>query len=87
MADRVRVVRRGFSYPIGESLTLVRQAGGILKIRDDERASLTMREVGVGDYCDDMPEDAKARYLERGDLELVPVSRVRKRGDDVREGL
>jgi hypothetical protein len=74
LAERIRVKRRGFTYPGDpDSLRLVREAGGLSKLTPEARARVRMKEVAVGDFCDDMPAEAQARYLERGDLERVTV--------------
>lgn len=75
MADRLRAKTRGFKYPIGDDVALVREAGGLGQLSDDVRRAVwdRMKEVKIGEFCDDMPAEAAARYLERGDLELVPA--------------
>ena len=86
MAERIRVKRRGFTYPADpESLRLVREGGGLSKLTPEDRARVRMKEVAIGDFCDDMPAEAQARYLERGDLERVtvddgPAARPRTKG-------
>lgn len=75
MAERLRVVggRASFTYPVGASLDRIRQAGGRSKLTDAERAGLTTRTVYPGDWCDDMPSESAAVYLERGWIERVTV--------------
>lgn len=71
MSDRLRVVRRRFRYPIGDSAVRVRLAGGLSRMAPEARAALTFREVGPGDDCSDMPTESALVYLERGDIEAV----------------
>lgn len=71
MANRFVVVRRGFRYPVGASVAAVVKAGGVSKMTEAQRASLTFKVVGVGDRCDDMPAASAAVYLERGDIARV----------------
>ncbi len=74
MATRLRVVRRGFAYPAdAESLALVRQGGGVSQLASEQRARVRWRQVGPGDWCDDMPPESAAIYRSRGDLEVVTV--------------
>jgi hypothetical protein len=74
MATRLRVVRRGFNYPAdAESLALVRAGGGASKLTPEQRARVRWRQVGIGDFCDDMPPESAAIYLSRGDIEVVTV--------------
>ena len=73
MATRLRVVRRGFTYPAdAESLALVRKVGAS-KLTPAQLAGVRWRQVGIGDFCDDMPPESAAVYLSRGDLEVVTV--------------
>ncbi|MEE9359076.1 MAG: hypothetical protein V3U85_01195 [Hyphomicrobium sp.] len=75
MADRLRT-RRGMDYPDAASLEVVRAAGGLQKMTPAARAELTMIRVEAGDWCDDLPEEARARYLARGDVEIVHTDDV-----------
>ncbi len=73
MATRLRVVRRGFSYPAdAESLALVRSVGAS-HLTEAQRACVRWTQVGIGDWCDDMPPESAAIYLSRGDIEVVDV--------------
>jgi hypothetical protein len=75
VAERVRVVRRGFIYPAdAASVDLVQAAGGVSKLSPEDRDRIVWKNVGPGDFCDDMPASALALYLERGDLERVTVA-------------
>lgn len=83
MAERLRVVKGGFTYPIGASLARVREAGGISKLASHEREALQLKRVEAGDWCDDMPEESIALRLERGEIERVtaPASRAKAAKD------
>ena len=72
MSDRLRVVKREFTYPVPASLEVVRVAGGMSKLTPEERKSVQVKIVKPGDYCDDMPTESIALRLERGEIERVP---------------
>lgn len=72
---RLRARTRGFTYPAdADSLRRILEAGGLSKMAPEARATLRMKSVRPGEWCDDMPENAKQLYLERGDLEAVEVA-------------
>ena len=77
MAKRLRALN-GIDYPDAESLDIMLRAGGSSKLTDEQREKLektmkmTRREVG--EWCDDMPKKARARYLASGDVEEVDVA-------------
>lgn len=71
MADRYIAKTRGFCYPIGASVDAVKQAGGISKLSPAEREALVRKTVVVGEDCSDMPAEALAYYLGRGDVARV----------------
>ena len=74
MAERLRAKTRGFAYPAdAASQRLVREAGGLSKLTPAQRDRIRYKAVAIGGFCDDMPPDAAARYLERGDIERVTV--------------
>ncbi len=82
MAKRLRALN-GIDYPDAQSLAIMLRAGGFKKLTDAQRANLpedymTRREKG--DWCDDMPEKARARYLASGDVEEVDVASKPKKG-------
>ena len=71
----LRVKTRAMTYPAdAASLQAVRDAGGVSKLTDAERARLKFKTVPVGGRCDDMPPESVARYLERGEIEAVPLT-------------
>lgn len=73
MGTRMRVVRRGFTYPAdAESLALVR-AYGVSRLTREQLDSVRWTQVGIGDWCDDMPAESASIYLMRGDIEIVTV--------------
>jgi len=71
VGKRLVVVSRGFAYPTGDGLALVRKAGGLSKLSPADRARVRFKSVGVGGDCSDMPAESAALYLERGDIALV----------------
>lgn len=71
MADKFVAVTRGFAYPVGAALALVRKAGGFSKLPDDVRASIRFKTVRPGEDCSDMPAESLAHYLTRGDVARV----------------
>lgn len=71
MADKFVAVSRGFAYPVGADLALVRQAGGFSRLPEDQRARVRFKTVRPGEDCSDMPSESLARYLTRGDVARV----------------
>jgi len=56
-----------FTYPADAiSLQLVRQAGGVSKLTDDQRERISFKTVKAGDDCSDMPQPALGIYINRG---------------------
>ena len=49
------IARKGLTYPVGASVDLINEAGGIRNLTEEQRASLTMKRVAPGDRCDDVP--------------------------------
>jgi len=70
---RLRVIDRTFRYPVGDSLARVRKAGGVSHLTPEQRAALRVKTVAPGDWCDDMPAESAAIYLERGHIARVTV--------------
>ena len=71
----------GLSYPVGESLKRVMEVGGLRNLTPEESASLTMRRVIPGGWCDDIPMEPRAAFLRAGKIEEVTVkTRTRKVG-------
>lgn len=71
MADRYIAKTRGFCYPVGASVEIVKRAGGISKLPVAEREALVRKTVVVGEDCSDMPAEALAYYVGRGDVVRV----------------
>lgn len=71
MAKRLVAVTRGFAYPVGDYLARVREAGGLSRLTADQARVMRFKVVPVGGDCSDMPADAAARYLSRGDIAVV----------------
>ncbi len=79
MTDRLRVTEnKTVSYPVGESLELVKRRGGYSKLTDEEREGLVIKDVRGGHFCDDMPEEARAAFIRRGLVEIVKAAKPRK---------
>lgn len=70
-------VSRGFAYPVGESLALVRKAGGLRGLSESERKRVKFKAVAIGEDCSDMPNVTEAERasvalrLERGEIAIV----------------
>ena len=81
MAKRLRALN-GINYPDAESHEINLRAGGASKLTDEQRAKMkkTMTRREAGEWCDDMPENMRARYLTSGDVEEVDVAPKPKRG-------
>ncbi len=71
MAEKYVAVTRGFAYPVGADLVLVRKAGGFSKLPADARATVRFKTVRPGQDCSDMPAESLAHYLSRGDVARV----------------
>ncbi len=69
---RLRTIT-GHSYPVGESRSLVKKAGGIRKLTEQQRASLKIKQVVPGGWIDDMPYEPRKAFLARGTIEEIEV--------------
>jgi hypothetical protein len=70
--ERLRAKTRGFTYPANaESLAIVRASHGASKASREQLAKVKWKTVEKGEWCDDMPPESAAIYLERGDIEKV----------------
>ncbi len=79
MEDRLRVTEGNtVSYPVGASLELVKRRGGYSNLTDEEREGLDIKDVRGGQYCDDMPEEARPSFIRRGLVEVVEAAKPRK---------
>ena len=72
----------GHEYPVGESLARVKRAGGLRNLTEEEVATLDVRKVPPGGWCDDIPEECCAAFLARGKIEEVEVD---SKGKPLRE--
>lgn len=66
------IAKRGFFYPADpESVRLVREAGGLSKLTQAQRAEVRMKSVAIGEDCSDMPSESLALRLSRGEVERI----------------
>lgn len=70
MVERLKAVTR-LVYPTPESLPIVRAAGGLSKLTAEQRKRVKLRRVGVGEFCDDLPEESREHRIARGDVMVV----------------
>ena len=63
----------GLSYPSEESLPMVKRAGGISKLSEEQLSKLKMIQRKPGDFCDDMPKSSIKALLKSGGVETVEV--------------
>lgn len=71
--ERLRAVV-GLHYPEpGKSLEIVRAAGGLSKLSEEERAKVKIKDVRAGAWCDDLPEESRASLIRKGRVEVVEV--------------
>ncbi len=63
----------GHSYPVGDSVQRIKEAGGIHQIPEEERAALDIKQVAPGGWIDDMPPEPRPALLGRGKIEWVEV--------------
>ena len=68
---RYRVLSDGVSWPVGASLTKVKDAGGLSRMTEEERAGLDFNTPALGAVVDDVPESSAVWLVEQGHLELV----------------
>ncbi len=61
------------SYPDSASQKVIKRAGGIEKLTDEQRAALVIKDVPRGEWCDDMPEEPRAKFIEVGKIEVVTM--------------
>lgn len=66
----------GLTYPVGASVKMVREAGGIRNLSPEQRDKLRMKRVEPGDWCDDLPPNDVKAFLEgnRPKIERVKES-------------
>lgn len=64
-------VTRGFAYPVGAALEVVRKAGGFSRLSPAQQKSVRFKTVPRGGDVSDMPAESLARYLSRGDVAMV----------------
>ncbi len=77
MASSYRVVR-GFGCPDPRSLKIVRKAGGMSKLSDEQRADVNILEYAVGDPYKGAPKDLREGHIAKGLVELVPDAPAKK---------
>ena len=68
---RYRVLSDGLSWPVGASLAKVKDAGGLSRMTEDERAGLEFNTPTVGAVVDEVPESSVVWLLEQGHIEFV----------------
>lgn len=68
----------GITYPVGDSVEVIRKAGGIRKLSPEKRARLNFKRANPGDWCDDIPDAPRGAYLAAGKIEEVEVRRTKK---------
>lgn len=63
----------GHTYPVGESVARIKRAGGLHRMTAAQVASLDMKVVPPGGWCDDIPKECRPAFLLRGKIEEVEV--------------
>lgn len=68
MSKRYNVAEgQEFSYPANTiSLQLVKSAGGVSKLTEEERKKVSFKTVTAGQDCSDMPKESLDIYVSRG---------------------
>ena len=69
----------GMNYPIGDCVALVYRKG-LRNLTPKELEGCTFRRVEAGEFCDDLPEQPRKAWLERGRIEWVAVGGDKPRG-------
>ncbi len=67
----------GHEYPVGESLARVKRAGGLHNMTAEQIASLDIKRVPPGGWCDDIPKECRPAFLQRGKIVEVEVDAQR----------
>ena len=70
MSNRLRALV-GLTYPHPDSLDMVKQAGGISKLSEEQRKKLKMVDRKAGQFCDDMPKSSIKSQLKQKNVEIV----------------
>ncbi len=60
-------------YPDTASQKVIKRAGGYDKLTASQRGALVIKEVPRGGWCDDMPEEPRAKFIEVGKVEVVTM--------------
>lgn len=82
MSNRYSVAAgQQFTYPADPiSLRLVREAGGVSQMSEEDREKVKFKTVSEGEDCTDMPEPALGIYIARGwvhdTMAVTPVPAV-----------
>ena len=63
----------GLKYPVGDSLQVVLDAGGMSKLTNAQAAELDCKTPQAGEWCDDMPEGSVDAFIAKGAIERVEV--------------
>ena len=81
--------KKGLTYPDAAGLKIVREAGGMSKLTDEQRKRVNLKHVKVGEFCDDLPEESREWLIESGkveEIEATPAAAIfgrrGKGGDD-----
>ena len=79
-SKKYRVVR-GFGCPDPRSIKTVLRAGGMSKLTDEERASVSFVEFAIGDEYKGAPKELRAGHIAKGLVKLVPAKSSNEKED------
>lgn len=64
--------KKGLTYPEDDkSLRIVRDAGGISKLTEEQMVRVRLKDVVVGEWCDDLPSECREHLIKKGAVEVV----------------
>tara|TARA_R110000824_G_scaffold185016_8_gene365943 strand:+ start:1382 stop:1621 length:240 start_codon:yes stop_codon:yes gene_type:complete len=66
-------------WPSPESIPMVKRAGGISKLSEDQLQKLVMKTCKAGKVCDGVPESSIKWLVKQGKIEPVEPGRTTKK--------
>jgi|TARA_R110000824_G_scaffold1386_10_gene7085 hypothetical protein len=69
---------RSLTWPSPDSMAMVKRAGGISKLSEEQRQKLVMKSCKAGDFCDGVPESSIKWLLKQGKIESVGPTKKNK---------
>ena len=67
------------TWPSPDSMAMVKRAGGISKLSEEQRQKLVLKKCKAGKVCDGVPESSIKWLLKQGKIEAVEPGRTKKK--------